>query len=92
IQGGGVYVNTSSATLNASGGQIASNTAGSEGGGVFVDQGSATLSRTPVVSNTADIGGGLYNSEGTLNLVNVTVSHNVATAGDGGGLYSEIGT
>jgi hypothetical protein len=61
------------------------------GGGVYVDEGSATSSGGQIIGNTAsDDGGGIHNHNGTVNLVNTTVSHN--TASSGGGLYIEDGT
>ena len=51
--GGGVYVDEGSATLDMSEGEISGNTATNYGGGVYVESGSATLSDTLVVSNTA---------------------------------------
>jgi hypothetical protein len=57
--GGGVYVSQGSATLNVSGGEVGSNSAGGGGGGVYVDLGGATLSGTQVLSNSANVVGGV---------------------------------
>jgi hypothetical protein len=85
--GGGVFLNSSDATLRVSGGQVTSNTAANTGGGVYVVDGSATILGGQVLSNTADYCGGIYHGNNTpLTLVNSTISHNRATAGNGGGL------
>ena len=49
-----------------------------------VQDGPAVLSGLTVTDGTADVGGGLYNSAGTLAVTDVTVSGNTATAGGGG--------
>lgn len=82
--GGGVYVNTASATANVNGGQILRNTAGI-GGGLYVMNGSAMVNGAQVLSNTATGygGGGLRNGYGTLTVINSTVSGNRAASGGG---------
>jgi CSLREA domain-containing protein len=87
--GGGVYVGYGSATME--GGQIVGNKANGAGGGAIVRSSFASLnvSKGQIVSNTALIGGGLYNRGGTLILVNTTVSRNTASMFRGGGLFSE---
>jgi parallel beta-helix repeat protein len=67
-----------------------------KGGAVYqndnVSANASTLILSSTISaNTADYGGGIYNDSttgGTLDLVNATVSGNLATH-DGGGIYSE---
>ncbi|TET51412.1 MAG: hypothetical protein E3J64_06925 [Anaerolineales bacterium] len=96
MSGGGVCVLLGQAAL--SGGLIhdnrANGTASSQGGGgLFVNVNSRlSVSGGQVISNTAGSGGGVYNNDGTLTLVNTTVSANSATGGSGGGLYANGGT
>lgn len=94
--GGGVYVRWNTAVLTQTGNSLISdnvaNGAASDegGGGLYVYNGRATLSGVGVLSNTAaKFGGGLYVADGTLAVVNATVSHNAVTdtASGGGGLY-----
>jgi hypothetical protein len=48
-----------------------------------------TITRSSIISNTAQSsGGGVANGAGSAALRNVTVSGNLATAGDGGGIYN----
>ena len=59
---------------------------------MYILDGSATMRGVPIVDNTADGGGGIYNHDGALTLVNATVSGNTASDGCGGGLFNEFGT
>jgi CSLREA domain-containing protein len=88
--GGGVHV--SEGVFTQTGGLLAHNTATTSGGGVYVGSGTAVLDGGQVIANTANMGGGLYNNNGTLFLVNTTVSGNRAESGSGGGLYDLNGT
>ncbi len=92
--GGGVYVDSGSATVN--GGQIVSNTAIWSGGGVYVYSGTVTLSGGQIVSNTAHIGdgGGVYVSGSTAIFTQTGVSTiTLNTAGnDGGGVNVDAGS
>jgi hypothetical protein len=85
--GGGVYVNSSSATLTASGGEIRGNTANYfDGGGVYVDFGTATMTNTQIISNTANQrGGGVYIGSGSarLSVGAGPIANNVAPSGSG---------
>jgi CSLREA domain-containing protein len=87
--GGGIYFDGDRATLE--GGQIVGNTAINYGGGMYVGQGDVTLRRGQVLNNEADLVGGIYNSDGTITLVNTTVSGNAATTVCGG-LCNNTGT
>ncbi|MBU1747400.1 MAG: choice-of-anchor D domain-containing protein, partial [Chloroflexi bacterium] len=79
--GGGVYVESGSATL--SGGQVAGNTAQSTGGGVYVGWGQATLSGGQIISNTAVGGGGVYVFSGSATLSGAQIVSNTALWGGG---------
>ena len=90
LQGGGVYVSTSSAILRQN--RIAYNRAlavnAAAGGGIFVEGGTVTLAYNEIVTNTTPgFGGGVYlNAAAT----NSSLQHNMVTdntAVKGGGLF-----
>jgi hypothetical protein len=72
------------------------NTAGIAGG--IVTQGSLTLDHCniggPLAGQpntaTSGSGGGIQNSNGTVNIINSTIANNAATTGGGGGIANEI--
>jgi uncharacterized repeat protein (TIGR01451 family) len=96
FEGGGIFIFTSGA-LTLSNSTISANIAGSVGGGLR-NFGTLVLTNSTFSGNTATVdGGGLYNSNGTLNLNNVTLTSNTADndtdgSGDGGGIYISSGT
>lgn len=47
-----------------------------------------TLTSTSVISNVAQIAGGIWNNGGALTLISSTVSQNLATTNAGGGVYN----
>lgn len=50
-----------------------------------------TLTNVTLSGNSADIGGGIYNSMGTAALTNVTLNGNsTSNVGGGGGIYNDI--
>ena len=63
------------------------------GGGILVDNGSTlTVSNSTISSNTALLGGGIYNF-GTLTISSSTVADNFSPSGSGGGIYNtNLGT
>ncbi|MDH3451910.1 MAG: DUF4347 domain-containing protein, partial [Gammaproteobacteria bacterium] len=84
---GGAFYNYKS-TLTMTDSTLDGNQASSFGGGIYNDWSILNLERSTVSNNTSGAGGaGIYNfgSGSTLDLVNVTVSGNIA-AGDGGGI------
>jgi hypothetical protein len=89
--GGGLIVRSSS-SLTLTNSTVHSNTAGNDGAGVTVDSSTAVISQSAVISNVAStdrpmgLGGGLYNSFGTLVLNASTVAYNHAHYG--GALYN----
>ena len=91
--GGGIF-NDGTCTIEAS--SITGNTAGSFGGGlcnsssVYFDAAQMTLTNTTVSGNTADIGGGIDNSD-MLTLNASTLERNTARV-QGGGLDNWSGT
>ena len=99
-QGGGIYCE---GTLTLRGVTISGNAVTSgqpgkgKGGGVYVS-GTLAASNTTISGNEATFrGGGLYADTGTVDLVNVTVSDNLADSddngsGDGGGIFNEFAT
>ncbi|RMF02819.1 MAG: hypothetical protein D6768_07295, partial [Chloroflexi bacterium] len=90
INGGGLFVQQGTATLNST--DVLSNSA-TNGGGVFANQGTATLnvSGGTIGRNTvSNQGGGLHLFNGTATLTGTNVLSN--SAHDGGGLYLNQGT
>ena len=60
-------------------------------GGGISNNGTLTLTSSTILSNTANNGGGIYNtSNGSLNLNDTIVSHNTSSQ-DGGGFYVDSG-
>lgn len=61
---------------------------GSRGGALYIGgTGGATLFNSRVLSNSADVGGGIA-TVGALNLSSTYLAHNEARAGDGGGIWT----
>jgi CSLREA domain-containing protein len=91
--GGGIYTRRITATFTQTGSSVIGyNIAANGGGGLCVYGGSATLNGGQIVSNTAGYGGGIYNNNATLTIVNTTISRNRATTSFGGGLFANGGT
>ncbi|HWR64898.1 MAG TPA: choice-of-anchor Q domain-containing protein [Bellilinea sp.] len=93
--GGGVYL-TAPGTLTILNSTISGNQAVNQGGGLFNAGGSVNITNSTFSDNSAGgSGGGLWN-DGTLSLLNVTVSRNTAdqnadSVGVGGGLFHSTG-
>lgn len=86
-EGGGLFTEGGSPFVERS--RFVGN-AGTRGGGISNWPGSSLrVDNSEFQGNTAiaDIGGGIFNWQGLLQLNNVTVSGNTATFGGGGGLY-----
>jgi hypothetical protein len=68
---------------------------GNSGGGI-ANAGILTLHHSTVSNNSVDhLGGGIYNTSGTVTVVNSTVSDNLSGGseeGGGGGIYNDSGT
>ena len=90
--GGGLY--NFNGTLNVNNSTIGSNT-GVNGTGILNVNGGLNLNGAIISSNTAGngggIGGGIYNSNGTITGNNTTINNNSAALG-GGGIYNSNGT
>jgi len=87
-----VFSVNSDATATIRGLTITGGNAGTYGdGGGVANYGTLMMAHVAVSENTADYGGGVYNSSGTLSVVSATFSGNV---GDdyGGGIYNSGGT
>ena len=95
--GGGIH--NANGLLTLSGAQVLSNTAGGSGGGGVYSQGfSAAVTVTAgslLQGNVAARGGGLYNLDGWLDIVNARLIANAATSTlngfGGGGVYNSDG-
>jgi hypothetical protein len=95
--GGGLYVDSGDVTI--SDGAVSYNEASTDGGGIYVNNGDVTMSGGKVNNNKAQLNGGGIAVVGTnannLQTVtvdgNITVSNNVATTGNGGGIYIVYG-
>lgn len=85
--GGGIYLSAGSLIVDSS--TVMSNTlpgANTQGGGIFVGQSSTTMLsviNSAIVSNTAQLGGGL-GVQDLAEIVNTTISGNIAAGGGGG--------
>jgi parallel beta-helix repeat protein len=84
--GGGIYLSGSSTRLGMFNSVISGNTASGDGGGLHISSATATLTNCTISGNTAEYGGGLYNSS-TATLTNCTIDGNTASV-VGGGLYN----
>jgi uncharacterized membrane protein len=67
---------------------IRNNVSGSQGGGFYQSSGDATLINQVFYANTAQYGGGIYNT-GSLEVYHNTIRNNVAE--DGGGVFNNSG-
>ena len=73
------------------GGSITNNTTGGSGGGIYSERGDVTLTNVTVSSNTAKVGGGVWNKEveAVLDITNSIFSQNTSDNEDGGAIYNE---
>lgn len=87
--GGGLFVSDDLTMI----GTLIDTNAAVNGAGVYaMPSANAVLSQTLVIANAAaENGGGIYN-RGNMSLDNAIVWANVATLGDGGGLYIDTGS
>ncbi|MDO4586065.1 MAG: choice-of-anchor Q domain-containing protein, partial [Planctomycetia bacterium] len=85
--GGGIYVETGSLTLQSS---LLSNNSAELGGAIYSSAKKLTLTNCSVFDNAAVDGGGIYNASGALNLTNCLLYANSATS-YGGGIYLSSG-
>ncbi|MDR1343534.1 MAG: hypothetical protein LBK18_09825 [Prevotellaceae bacterium] len=92
--GGGVYVDSTSAGHHAfTGVTVSGNTAGGNGGGLYVaNYDNTTFTNALVSGNTSGSnGGGFYVASGSSAFTGATIAGNYAK-GDGGGIYRRDGT
>jgi hypothetical protein len=94
--GGAVRLYATDGTVTIRDSVISNNVAGSDGGALCANGDGAlvlTLNNVEISGNTADDdGGGLYFYNGTLTIVDSTISGNTADDDDGGGIRLEDGT
>lgn len=89
--GGGIV---NDATLNLFNVEIINNTATANGGGIYASTSVShtSLNDCDVEYNSSGInGGGIANTAGGLVITHSKISHNVASNGEGGGVYSSEG-
>ena len=90
-QGGGIYCNNASPTLDNL--IIKKNIALNGGGGLYNEYGHPVLKNTIISENTATVwGGGIESFYGSILIDNVIVYGNKASNGYGGGIYSRSDT
>ena len=92
--GGAVYISGGKAEIT--GGSFENNSA-KNGGAIYASGGDIDISGGTIggsgKGNTAEKGGAIYyDSNGTINMTGGTISHNVASKGNGGGVYAAAGT
>ena len=100
--GGGIYLrNASGVALTSNGATIVDNTATNNGGGIYVAGANVTItfaSNTTNIgasskANKAQLGGGIYVANGTLNFNSTTnIAYNEVSSTGGGGIYMANGT
>src|SRR5262249_4085834 len=91
-EGGGFYLEEGTVSITSS--TISGNSADNGlGGGIYMVGGAAVqieISNNSTISgNTAARGAGLYASNGTFSVVNLTLADNTATE-EGGGIYAQL--
>lgn len=88
----GIITSKAGAVVEIQGGKIHDNGSISVNGGAIsiVEGGTANIYGCEIYSNTANLGGGIYNA-GTLYLQNTTIRDNVANSGGGGVYTTETG-
>jgi CSLREA domain-containing protein len=84
--GGGIYQNFATITLNNS--TISDNSATGSGGGLYDNNSTVNVTDSTFSGNSAQQGGGLYNNNVTVDVTNSTFSGNSATSSVGGGISS----
>ena len=79
--GGGVF--NARGTLDIDGSTIAGNSAIHGGGGIFVSGGTLTINDSTISANSAEQYGGGIANDGTVTIVNSTITNNVGSEGAG---------
>ena len=95
VNGGAIYVKDSG-TITLTDMEITYNYASSLGGGIYYTNsnttGSLNVQRSNISENDALSGGGIYQANGTLVLINDTLAFNGNAVGTGGAIYMDYGT
>jgi len=87
--GAGIYLDSTSSTLNLTGATLSGNTSEGYGGGIKSINGSKlNLENVTFSGNTSTTGGGIYAEGGELSLTGATIEDNTAS-GNAGGIYIE---
>ncbi|MCF8240503.1 MAG: right-handed parallel beta-helix repeat-containing protein [Melioribacteraceae bacterium] len=86
--GGGIFISSSSGNINYN--EISHNTA-YDGGGLYIEESVVNVQKNIIHNNTVyEEGGGVYIYSDDVNLINNTISYNVADCNDcssGGGIF-----
>jgi len=93
--GGGVAV-PDQGSLVVESSEISNNVSGSDGGGLYnyAGDGSTSIVSNSIIADneSGNGGGGVYTEYGQFELINTTLTRNLATGSDGGGLWHEGGS
>ena len=88
--GGGIYNINGTVSINSS--TISDNRGGESGGGINNKSGIVTITSSTISDNRAGEGGGIYNlsfpGQGTVIVVNSTITNNTTNDQGGGGIYN----
>ena len=91
LNGGGIYINNSTGTVDLIRSTVSGNTAGGAGGGIYKSSsGDLNITASTINGNqTGTNGGGIFNANGLTTLTNSTVSGNNGNgaASKGGGIF-----
>ena len=84
---------TNGALLNRGGIlRITNSTVSGQARGTIYNNHALYIEGSTISGNTGGTGGGVTNHYGSVNIINSTISHNVANNGFGGGIYNRSGT
>lgn len=86
-QGGGIHIENGSFTMV--GGHMLNNISNTMGGGISINGGNFSLQQGKINKNESPVAGGIYMDGGEFTMEDGEIEGNMATTGNGGGLYIE---
>ncbi len=89
--GGAGLISTGGTLLTVSHSTITGNTAAAGNGGGIINGATGSVINSTIVNNTAVVGAGIENDDGTLTVAASTIADNTDTGGPGGGIANPIG-